>query len=301
MRPNYADSLNITLTGGFLSTTHFIFPDDPPGFGVIVSLDIVHILNTERIYVAAIAIIHDWAFEGWNRFVPSRSTRSTKTFYGVMIAWRSIAYARQRDQLQIKHLILGMLHLIDQMTKERTFCVSTSSVLLYKQPIGHIGLLPPETLYRSSASNKTSAIHHTSVHIAQAQSLHFQRKIVDPTESDFAILYERKGDDMSFVDFLSTVLYAIATAAQASNTEHCIDLAGFNKKRSVVYRINGRRTTEWGHPLTYELVRRGLRLLSAAIYDEAASGEVWFQFLYQENIVGSGSIDLSDFARSAAG
>ena len=186
------------------------------------------------------------------------------------------------------------------MTKDNTFCVSTSSVLLHKQPAGHIEVLPSETLPRSGNSNDTAAMHSNSQLIAQAQSPNFQRKIVDPADSDFAILYERRGDVMYFVDFLSAILYAMATAAQASNTEYCRDLAGFNKKRSVVYRINGKRTTDWSHPLTYELVRRGLRLLSAAMYDEAASGEVWFQFLYQGDVLGSGKIDLSDFAGSTA-
>lgn len=284
----------------FLSATHIIFPKDPPGYGVLVDLDIVHALNTERIYVAAIAMVHDWAFEGWNHVVSSRSTRSTKTSYGLTIAWRSLAYARERDQLQIKHLVLGMLHLIDQMTKEDAFCVSTSSVLLYKQPVGHIELYPSETLAGSNASDDTLATRNTALRVAPAQGLNFQRKVVDPADSDFTILYERRGDAMSFVDFLSTILYAMATAAQASNTEHCTDLAGFNQKRTVVYRINGRRATDWGLPLTYESVRRGLQLLSAAIYDEAASGEVWFQFLYRGDVLGRGNIELSDFAESTA-
>ena len=246
-------------------------------------------------------MVHDWALEGWNHLVSGRPVRRfTKTSYGITIAWRSIAYPREREQLQIRHLVLGMLHLIDQMTKENTFCVSTSSVLLYKQPAGHIELLPSETLLRSGAPNDTAAMHNTSQRIAQARSPNFQRKIVDPADSDFAILYERKGDVMSFVDFLSAVLYAVATAAQASNTEYCRDLAGFNEKRSVVYRINGRRTTDWSHHLTYELVRRGLQLLSTAMYDEAASGEVRFQFLYQGDVLGAGNIDLSDFDGSKA-
>ena len=283
-----------------LSGTHFIFPKDPPGFGVIVHLDEIHTLNTEKIYLAAIAVVHDWAFEGWNRFFPSRSARFTKTSYGLTIAWRSIAYVRERDQLQTKHLILGMLHLIDQMTKHQAFCVSTSSVLLYRQPVGHIELLPSESFSRDNASDETLAMRNTSLHVAQARNLGFERKIVDPADSDFAILYERKGDMMSFVDFMSTILYAMATAAQASSSGHCRDLAGFNQKRSVVYRISGRRITDWTHPLTYELVRRGLRLLSKAIYDERNSGEVWFQFLFQGDVLGSGNIDLSDFTRSIA-
>ena len=283
-----------------LSGTHFIFPKDPPGFGVLVHLDEVHTLNTERIYVAAIAMVHDWAFQGWNRFFPSRSVRFTKTSDGLTIAWRSVAYVRERNQLQTKHLILGMLHLIDQMTKHQAFCVSTSSVLLYRQPVGHIELLPSESFSRTNTSHETLAMHNISLHAAQAPNPGFERKIVDPADSDFAILYERKGDMMSFVDFMSTVLYAMATAAQASSTDPCRDIAGFNQKRSVVYRIHGKRTTDWSHPLTYQFVRRGLRLLSRAIYDEGDSGEVWFQFLFQGDVLGSGNIVLSDFARSTA-
>ncbi|KAL8789555.1 MAG: hypothetical protein Q9195_006782 [Heterodermia aff. obscurata] len=282
-------------------TSHFIFPKDPPGYGVLVYLDVAHILGTERIYVVAIAVIHAWAFEGWNHVVPSRSTRFTKASCGIEIAWRSIAYARQRDQLRMQHLILGLLHLIDQMTKRHAFCASTSSILMHKQPLGHIELLPSQTLSGSNASAPRLPIHNTSLKVfAQAQNPTAQRQIVDPADPDFAIRYGRRGDGLSLVDFLSTVLYAMATAAQASNTERCGDLAGFNPKRSAVYRISGRRTTDWSHPLTYELVRRGLGLLSVAIYEEAASGEVWFQFLYRGDVVGSGNIDLSDFAGSTA-
>ena len=169
---------------------------------------------------------------------------------------------------------------------------------MYRQPAGHIELYPSETLAESNASDETLATRNTSFYVAPARSLIFHRKIVDPADSDFAIVYERRGDAMSFVDFLGTILYAMATAAQASNTEQCRDLAGFNQKRSVVYRINGRRTTDRSLPLTYESVRRGLQLLSTAVYAEAAPGEIWFQFLHHEDVLGIGNIDLSDFARS---
>ncbi|CAF9940337.1 MAG: hypothetical protein HETSPECPRED_002385 [Heterodermia speciosa] len=294
-------SPNLQLPHRSVPVNATVFPRDPPGFGVHVYLHIVRPLNTEKVYLAAIAVIHDWAFEGWNAFIPSRSTRFTKTTYGITISWRSIAYARERDQLQMKHLILGMLHLIERMTEQHIFCVSTSSVQLYMQGVGHIELLPSETLARNNVSDEgLAALHNTSLRAPRAQNLTSKRKIVDPTDSDFAILYERNGEVISFVDFLSAVLYAMATAAQASNDQHCRDLAGFNIKRNVVYRINGGRTTELGPPLTYGSVRRGLQLLSAALYDEDIAGEVRFQFLYQGDVLGVGNIALSDFASSTA-
>ena len=292
--------MHLRLTGSLLSAT--VFPRDPPGFGVHVYLHIVRPLNTEKVYLAAIAVIHDWAFEGWNAFIPSRSTRFTKTTYGITISWRSIAYARERDQLQMKHLILGMLHLIERMTEQHIFCVSTSSVQLYMQGVGHIELLPSETLARNNISDENlAALHSTSLRAPRAQNLTSKKTIVDPADSDFAILYERNGEVISFVDFLSAVLYAMTTAAQASNDQQCRDLAGFNMKRNVVYRINGsRRNTDESPPLTYGSVRRGLQLLSAAVYDEAIAGEVRFQFLYQGEVLGVGNIELSDFATGTA-
>ena len=101
-------------------------------------------------------------------------------------------------------------------------------------------------------------------------------------------------------DFLSAVLYAVATAAQASNDEYCRDLGGFNEKRTVVYRIRGKRSRDSRYQLEYEDVRKGLVLLSAAVHQDGALGETNFEFQYRGEDLGSGRIELSDFTDSTA-
>lgn len=291
------------MTDEFPSRTHLIFPKDPPGFAVLVDLDTTQLLSIEKIYLIAIAVVHDWAFVGWDHFISSHSARATKAFRGLTVAWRSIAYPTQRYQLQIKHLILGMLHLIDQMTKAKYFCVSTYSVLLHRQGIGHIELLATGAVASHNRSSSDENLSLKSVFLPTPtglRSLIAPRRIVDPEDSDFVIFYERKSEPMSHPDFLSTILYAIATAAQGSNNEYCQDLGGFNEKRNVVYRIHGKRPTDSGYLLTDGMVMRGLRLLSTGVYDSGASAEVRFRFEYRGDVLGGGAIELSDFAGNTA-
>ena len=197
--------------------------------------------------------------------------------------------------MQTKYLILGMLHLIDQMTKRKIFCVSTASVVMHETPIGHIEVFTTGARSQGLPSMQDASVKNTTLRDARSRILTSPRKITDPGDSDYAIMYERKAVPMSPVNFLSTVLYAMATAAQGGNEEHCGDLAGFNEKRSTVFRVHGIRPTMSRNRLTYEKVRRGLRLLTAAMYDEGAIGEVHFQILYQEELLGGGSIELSDY------
>ena len=188
-----------------------------------------------------------------------------------------------------------MLHLIDQMTRVTQFCVSTSTPLSYRNPIGHVELFASRVVGQNSALKKLPVLRNTSLSDTRLERVTVPGRIVDPEDHDFVIFYQRKGDPMGPSDFLSAVLYAVATAAQASNDEYCRDLGGFNEKRTVVYRIRGKRSRDSRYQLEYRDVRRGLMLLSAAVYQDGALGETDFGFQYQGEDLGGGRIELSDF------
>lgn len=284
-----------------LSTTRLISPRDPPGFSIIIDLDTTRTFRPGKVYLAALTIVQDWAYEGWNHFISSGSPRSSLESYGIVLSFRSIATRSQRYQLQMKYLIIGMLHLIDQMTKVDKFCVSTASVLAFREPVGFIRLGKPRTVDQTNASSMDVVVtKDDTANDTQSQNLTATTRIVDPKDADFAIEYEVKGDAMSCIDLLSAALWAMATAAQAGNDEYCQDLGGFNEKQNVVYRIHGKRPTVSGYILTYRDVRRGLFLLPQRLYGERACGEVQFDFEYRGDILGSGSIDLSDFSASTS-
>ncbi|KAL8708746.1 MAG: hypothetical protein Q9220_006388 [cf. Caloplaca sp. 1 TL-2023] len=277
-----------------------IFPKDPPGFGILIDLDTNHCFETEKVYLAAITMIHDWADKGWDYTFKSGPTRYVKEIYGISLSFRSLALPAQRYQLQEKHMIIGMLHLIDQMTKVKKFCVSTASVLTYRQPVGFLRLAVPGTPIARNSSDVGQAITEDVPSRIKNRDLQTSGRAVDPQDPDFAVAYQRIGDPLSCVEILSASLYAMATAAQGDGDNYCSMLGGFNEQRTVVWRILGRRPTVSGYLLSYDSVRTGLMILSAQLYRTGFSGEVGFQFEYKGDNLGGGSITLSDFTTSTA-
>lgn len=193
------------------------------------------------------------------------------------------------------------------MTKVGEFCEAYASVTMYKVPVGHIEILVPQKKVRGSLGTTNDKGKEVENFVAMKSKnatsgeypaqiiLGTPKKIIDPQDHNFAIIYTRKGDPISPAKFLTTVLYAMATAAQADNDQYCRDFAGFNDKQSMMYRIRGIRTRESRYGFTYEDVRKGLNLLASAVYDEGIVGEVFFEFRYQRELLGSGSIRKSDF------
>ncbi|KAL9018652.1 MAG: hypothetical protein Q9185_004063 [Variospora sp. 1 TL-2023] len=289
----------LPLTGG--SGSHHHIPKDPPGFGVIVDLALNEPIAAENVYLAALAAVHEWAFLGWKHVIPSRAPRGTVRASGVEVIYRTLAVQGQQSQLEIRYLIYGMLHLIDEMRKEGRYCVGTVSTFTARVPTGFIGMdnrpgprevgdpLKNDTVPATISGNATSS---------EPQSLSARRRIVDPRDANFVITYERHGDAMSCIDFLSTALYAMATAAQGRNDEFCEDLAGFNEQRTGMYQLHG--VDEARPRLTYENVRRAMLLLPARLFRDQAYGEVKYSFEYGGSVIGGGFIRLNDYGRSEA-
>ncbi|KAL9596230.1 MAG: hypothetical protein Q9219_005941 [cf. Caloplaca sp. 3 TL-2023] len=216
-----------------------------------------------------------------------------------MVSSKSIALPQERIQLQTSHRILGVLHIIHEMTRVNEFFGSTSLVMMHMQPLGSI------IIHAARPERPFHDLDHTTltdslVNNTQQQNLTARRTIIDPDYDDFTITYEVTGDPMTCIDVLSTILYAVATAAQGASNQFCRDLGGYNEKRSAVYQIHGIRHTQSMHLLGYGMVRSGLSLLGPKLYDTNACGEVEFSFLYQGDVLGGGLIRLSDFAADVA-
>lgn len=184
------------------------------------------------------------------------------------------------------------------MRKVGKYCVSTASMLAFRGPVGFIRLdiprrgIDPNNIKLDNETVTTVGDNDTSK--KNANELTTRTRIVDPKDPHFAITYELKGESMTWVDFLSGVLYALASAAQGDD-ETCESMAGFNAQRTAVYMINGIRPTKSMYILTYENVRRGLLLLATRMYSAGVCGEVEFSFEFLGDVLGGGRVVLNDF------
>lgn len=210
--------------------------------------------------------------------------------------------SEQDRQLQVKYLVLAMIHLMAQMAQKRMWSKSVAAALMYQKPIGFVKLGRPSAARNGISISKkrrdaaTIGIHLSS-HDTETQPLALgaSKWFKDPKDHDFVIEYQTKDQRLLCVDFLSTVLYAIATAAQGSEDDYCRDLGGWNEKRTAIYRIHGLPPGPSTTTLTYGIVRRGLSLLSSTLYDQrSCEREVTWRFSYRERVVGYGSISASD-------
>ncbi|KAL8896078.1 MAG: hypothetical protein Q9207_007885, partial [Kuettlingeria erythrocarpa] len=285
--------------------SHLIYPEDPPGFAVLVDLDPTIPILAERIYLIALTAVADWAHQGWNHIWSSRHPKFSLEKYGVVLSFRPLTMPNQQHQLKTSQMILGLLHLIDQMEKRvEGFCASTVSTVMEREPTAFIRLALPEKAAAEGGSwfgsgNTTSKVD-TTTEMREAGTLANTNRIIDPEDSNFAIAYKTKGEKIPCVDLLSAALYAMATAAQGKNDEFCEDLAGFNGQSTVVYRVHGKRPTQSMHLLAYEQVRRGLVLLVPTLYGEGKCEEVQFTFEFGGDVLGGGSFELSGSVGVAA-
>ncbi|KAI4259578.1 MAG: hypothetical protein L6R42_004506 [Xanthoria sp. 1 TBL-2021] len=270
---------------------------DPPGFSILIDLSTTRCFPPEKVLLAAITVIYDWAFQGYTHILKSGTVRYTLQTYDIALSFRSLALAPPHRQLEIRYLIFGLLHLIDKMRKVGKYCVSTASMLAFREPVGFIRLDIP----RHGAGQNTIKLDNGTVTTVvdndtgnKTVQLTVRTRIVDPKDPHFAISYELKGESMTWVDFLSGVLYALASAAQGDD-EVCESMAGFNAQRTAVYMINGIRPTKSMYVLTYENVRRGLLLLATRLYGAGVCGEVEFSFEFLGDVLGGGRVVLNDF------
>ncbi|KAL9023216.1 MAG: hypothetical protein Q9196_007333, partial [Gyalolechia fulgens] len=280
-------------------SSHVIRPKDPPGFEVLIFLEETETLVPEHVYLVAIALVADWGYKGWDHKYRPRSPTRTKEGYGLKVDWRCLAYPDDKYQLKSSYLILGMLHLIHQMTQEE-FSPGTAAVAIGKDSLGYIEIMLPRPGHRIGApgkDNSTIEPRGSSGNITERADPTATRRIPDPKDPDLVIVYQVKGEPLTCVQVFSTILYAVATAAQGPNDEFCQDLAGFNEERSVVFQIHGLEETASRNLLYYETVRRGLVLLADRLSTRATCGELKFRYEYRGELLGSATIQLSDYAR----
>ncbi|KAL8787198.1 MAG: hypothetical protein Q9195_007889 [Heterodermia aff. obscurata] len=287
-------------------TTHYIKPKDPPGFTLTIDIaDSGPFFIPERVYLVSITTVYTLALDGWEHVIPSGSPLLFVEQYGVQFASGSMVPSELERQLQVKYLVLAMLHLMAQMGKVRMWRRAVAAGLLFNKPVGFVklGVAPAaagtarDEEIKKKKKKRGKAIDPSS-HGGADTPLRTplgtsKKRLLDPKDRDFVIEYEVKEQRFSCVDLLSTALYAIATAAQGAEDDYCRDLGGWNEERSAVYRIHGLSPDT----LTYGLVRRGLSLLPARLYDERNCGrEVAWRFLYRDGCIGYGSISASDLS-----
>ncbi|KAL8994987.1 MAG: hypothetical protein Q9169_005186 [Polycauliona sp. 2 TL-2023] len=283
-------------------------PRDPPGFGIIIDLSPTHSFPPEKVHLAAITVLYDWASRGYTHKIPYGPTRYSMQTYDIVVNFRSLALgpAPSHRQLETRYLIFGFLHLIDKMRKVDRYCVGVASVLAFREPVGLLRLDVPGRSRGDSVPQLDGTLNDGDDggnDVKNSTALSARRRIVDPKDPHFAITYEITGESMTWVDFLSGILFAIATAAQYDDEvcegTHCI--AGINAQRTAVYIINGIRSTRSIYILSFENVRRGLVLLATRMYSAGVCGEVEVGFEMDGDVYGGGRIMLNDYREDGGG
>ena len=155
--------------------------------------------------------------------------------YGAEFVSESMVPSAQDRQLQVKYLVLAMLHLMARMAQTGLWSKSVAVGLMDNKPIGFVKLRYPPAAARdgvSVARKRRGAATVDGVRPSsfdndtQPPTLGASKRLIDPRDHDFVIEYEVKERRLPCVELLSTALYAIATAAQSDENDYCRDLEG---------------------------------------------------------------------------
>lgn len=264
-----------------------------PGFDV--SFNWLPMLNIgpEDAYLCAINFMYELSSIDWEEVVPSGGEAFSKEVNGLKIVFESLAKPEDRVQLQNKHLVIGLVSLMNKMASKSSYCTSRATLYMYRKLIGHLAI----GRWPSSAAAKgvevVTSITGPSTKLSSSGNLTAVQEIVDPEDSDIVISYEMLGESISCQTLLDAALNGLAKSAPAGNDYRCRDFGGFSSSGEVAYSISGNPPGTTRFLMTYSFVRTSLKLLPARLYGERNCGEVKFDFFYRGEEIGGGTFYLS--------
>ncbi len=263
-----------------------------PGFNTVLTWAPGMDIKPEDAYLCAIQFMYDLASSGWEKAIPSGHEAYSREVNGIKVAFGSLAEPGDEYQLRNKHLILGLLEVMNTMANKMSFCNTKAALYMYRKRVGQLVIGRPlhPSLIRQNDTNVTlNDMNSNTV----TRSLTIEREIVDPEDSDFVISYEMSGDPIPCQALLSAAVNALANSAPASIDDRCTNSGGFSSKGEVACVIFGNPPMTTLFVLTYGLVRTALRLLPARLYSDESCGEVKFDFIYRGEELGGGSFYLA--------
>ena len=263
-----------------------------PGFNTALKYDTKVAIIPEDTYLCAIQFMYDLASSGWEKAIPNGQEAYSKEVNGLIVAFASSARPGDEYQLQNKHLILGLLEMMNTLANRMSFCNTRAVLYIYQKPIGQLGIggeYHPKLIRRNDTKVTPNDIDSNTV----TRSLSIEKQIVDPEDSDFVISYEMSGDPIPCQALLNAAVNVLANSAPARNDDRCTNSGGFSSGGKVACLIFGNPPRTTLFVLTYGLVRTTLRLLPAKLYSHGICGEVKFDFIYRGEELGGGSFFLS--------
>lgn len=249
-------------------------------------------IRLEDTYLCALEFMYDRASSEWEEVIPSGFETFTTEVNGLKGAYGSFTEPDDTHQLQNKHIVLGLLQLMNTLASRGSWCNSKAELYLYNKKIGQLGIgrpLPNRINATSVTRNGLSPV----INKRASRSLTVRGEIVDPEDRDIVISYEMVGNSIPRQILLNAALNAMAKSAPAQNDYRCTDFAGLSSTGEVTYMISGNPPGTARFVFTYSLVRTALRLLPARFYSQEHCGEVIFDVFYRGKELGGGTFFLS--------
>lgn len=257
-------------------------------------------MKPEDAYRCAIGYTYDLASAGWEEIIPKGDDRTSKEVNTIRIALASVAEHRDRNQLQNKHVIQGILKMLNNMAKWDQFCLTTADMYLDAKLIGQMAIGSRDSGESAGGNDANFTLdENTSTRNAtESRSPPEGGRIVDPEDRSFVISYTLRGEPISCPALFDAALNGMAHSAEMADHDRCVNFAGFSSSAKVVYMINSGPPETTMEVLGYILVRTTLKLLPEKLYEKGRCGEVNFVLIYGSEQLGGGFIHLSDFEKS---
>lgn len=241
--------------------------------------------------------MYDLASNNWDLSIRSGFETYAKEVGGIKIAIASLAEPGDRYQLQNKHLVLGLLKMMNSLASRKAFCNAKAAIYVYYRLIGQLAIGHPTRPISIGVANGTDIklidLDPIPNVVRESRSLTVPGEIVDPEDSDFVIFYEILEDAISCQAILNAALNAMANTAPIGNEYPCTNFNGLSSTGEVTYSIGRNSPGTTRLLLTYGLVKRALKLLPARLYIGESCGEVKFDLVYGGEELGGGSFFLT--------
>ena len=282
------------------SATPALTDDGLPGFKAKLNWAPTFRTKPEDTYLCSIRFMYELASAGWEKIIPSETDVVSKEVGSIRVVVRSVAKRRDQNQLQNKHVILGLLTMLNNMARRNQFCLTVADMSLYAKEVGQMGIgtRDSENLAGGDDTSFTLDEKCSIRNATESRSLTAGGQIVDPDEPNFVISYTLREEPIPCLALFDAALNGMAHSADMDDHDRCVNFAGFSSSAKVTYMINSGppETARW--VLGYVLVRTTLKLLPARLYEEGTCKEVDFVLIYGGEQLGGGFMHLSDFEKS---
>ena len=249
-------------------------------------------MKAEDAYISALSSIYGLASasNGWEGIIPSGHSAVSQGYRGVNLVFGSVAREGDEYQLQYKHVIVGIIEMLNTLAGKKDFYYAHADMLLYGTYIGNVAIGPQAA--DVNLVNLTLGDIGSNSNALTSRNTLAKGKIVDPEDSNFVISYERFRDPIPCQALLNSALNGMGASAVLADDQLCTDFAGLDLSGRVVCRLSGRLTETTHNKLSYVMVRTVLELLSKRLYEKQTCGEVTFTCNYSGVTVGYGSFIL---------